>query len=260
METNGSLENLKQNHNQKEVTIDRRKLQITIDNLYKKNYNKLDPNSFKFLEFQSFHHATPKEGPYLKRKGAKRDQTIDYLKKNHVSLKQGIHICELPKSPWGNHRPYNEKGEFCKSHFKTSNEDDSNMNSFNKKLRLYKKIVNQVKNKDVVRTLDYQPEIIIFKTPSGNMFCNKDRNIELMYERVNDKFRKIRLFNFDNSEQVKSIIDRSHSKSGKRVKSSEVTNRLYTPYPKTEKFSYITEKYKALWVQDESPKSLYPCI
>jgi hypothetical protein len=255
MEPNNSLESLKQS-SPKENSIDRRKLQLTIDKLYKKNYNKLDPNSFKYLEFQSFHHATPKELPFMPKPLKSKDKTFEYLKKNHVSLKQGLHICELPKSPWGCHRAYNENQEFCKNHFKKGNEDDSQMNSYNKKLRLYKKIVNQVKNKDIVRTLDYQADTFMLKTPSGNMYCNKEKDVEQMYERVNQKFRRIRLFTFENTEDVKKVVEKSFLKNGKRVKSSEVTNRLYTPYPKPEKFSYITEKYKELWVQDESVKEL----
>lgn len=247
MELDKSTNDLNQQKKRHNEFFDRRKLQLTISTLYKKNFNKIESNSIKQLEFQSFHHIATKDGPYLTKGVKPKDKTMEYLKKNHISLKQGIHICDLPKSPWGSHSPYNREKEFSTNHFKESTEDEARLHAYSKKLRLYKKIVNKAKNKDISKTIVYSPELNIYKTPSGNMYCKKDITTSNMYDRINNKYRRIREFSFENSEDLNNIMSKYNIRNNDRAKSREVTDRLYTPVQKPKKSTYITEKYKELW-------------
>lgn len=245
-ENSEELESPIQQRKTKNEFFDRRKLQKTISTLYKKNYNRIDKNSIKQLEFQSFHYVHTKDGPYRAMAQVPKDQTMEYLQRNHISLKQGIHICDLPKSPWGRHSPYNEEKNFYHNHFKNGTEEEARLHAYSKKLRLFKKVVNKVKNKDVSKTIEYSPSNYIYKTPSGNMYCGKDLESASMYDRINKKYKKIREFTFQPSEEVDNIMKKYNIRNNDRAKSREVTNRLYTPALKPKKSTYITEKYKEL--------------
>ena len=76
----------------------------------------------------------------------------------------------------------------------------------------------------------------------------KDNGSEIMYERVNENFRKMREFHFGNTEDIDSKISHLKAKYGKKSSSPQsVIKRLYTPAPQISKSTKLTEKYKFLF-------------
>lgn len=219
-------------------------IQSKIQDLYQTNYNKLDPNSIKFLEYKSLHKDKSKDASYQKKTAQQKDVILENLQKNHIHLKNRNQIIDLPKLPWGVHLNYNTDTDFVEEHFNTSTEEK--LKKFNKNLRLLSKIVKKKTNKESKKLNDFHGESQIYKTHSGIMVCKKQLKTEKSYEEANVKYKRVREFEFENEADVKDMIERIKDK--KRICSSrEVVKRLYTPNPRVERFSKLSEKYKQLF-------------
>jgi hypothetical protein len=154
----------------------------------------------------------------------------------------------LPKSPWGNHDPYNEGNNFTETHFLTNNESNNNKTrDFNRKLRLFKRIVKKNNNEEIKFKKTNEEKTCIFKTRSGNMYCKKHPEAEELYNQVNERFKRIREFTFENSDKVSTAISKLQEKHSKPATANDLVKRLYTPSPKFSKQSFMSEKYKILF-------------
>lgn len=225
-----------------------KELQAKFNELYKKKLSKIDPGSIKYLEFRTLHPQSSKDGTYFIRPHKPKDELIGSLQRNHITSRDGIQIVDLPKSPWGSHNSYKEQSNFSINHIYSPQEAISKkVHNFNRKLRLFRKTVKKIKTKSSRKEFLYNEKNMIFKTKSGNMYCPRSVDTEKMYEQVNERFRKIREFKFENSEEVNGIMDKLHMKYGKRADANEVIKRLYTPSPPAHKNSHFIEKYKMLW-------------
>ncbi|OMJ86031.1 hypothetical protein SteCoe_12534 [Stentor coeruleus] len=223
-------------------------LQAKFKELYKKKLSKIDPKSIKYLEFRTLHRQSSKDGTYFIRPHKPKDDLIGYLQRNHITSRDGLQIVDLPKSPWGSHNSYNEKNKFSNNHIYSPQEIPSKkVQNFDRKLRLFRKTIKKIHSKSSRKELSYNEKNMIFKTKSGNMYCPKNFDTEKMYEKANEKFRKIREFNFENSEVVNGIIEKLHMKYEKKADANEVIKRLYTPNPPIKKDNHFIKKYKMLW-------------
>ena len=90
----------------------------------------------------------------------------------------------------------------------------------------------------------------VYNTGSGIMFCKKYPEAERVYENVNEKFKKIREFTFEQPANIAATITKLQMRSGKVSTPDEITKRLYTPSPTAFKKTRIIEKYKDLFAFD----------
>ncbi|OMJ78741.1 hypothetical protein SteCoe_21384 [Stentor coeruleus] len=236
---------------EKELNFNRNKhkeLQEKFKELYKKKLSKIDPGSIRYLELRTLHPQSSKDGTYFIRPHKPKDELIGHLQRNHISSRDGLQIVDLPKSPWGNHDSYNEQNNFSIDHIYSPQEAASKkVDNFNRKLRLFRKTIKKIQSKSSRKELSFKEKNMIFKTKSGNMYCPRNADTEKMYEQVNERFKKIREFKFENSEEVNGIIEKLHIKYGKRADVNDVIKRLYTPSTPTKINNRFIEKYKILW-------------
>ncbi|OMJ89039.1 hypothetical protein SteCoe_8859 [Stentor coeruleus] len=228
-----------------------RELQAKFKKIYKNQFSKVDPGSIKYLEFRTLHTQSSKDGNYLLKPHKPKVNLIENLQRDHISFKDGLQIISLPKSPWGAHNSYNEQGNFVAHHICLPQDENSEKTHiFDRKQRLFHKISKKISRKSFNKDLSLKSRNIIFKTSSGNMYCPRLKVTDKMYDKVNERFKKIREFSFENSDEVKGLINKMQLKYGKRADTSEVTKRLYTPSPTAQKSNYITEKYRKLWTTE----------
>ena len=220
-------------------------IQSKVTKLYQKNYNKIDFQSIKYLEFQTHHKELVTDENYSKKLPKPKDKILEGLQRDHITQNERNHVYLLPKTPWGNHHSYNNTKNFSERHILIAGEpNNEKINDFKKKVRLFNKIVRKNVNKYSKSKKQPNDNSNIYKTKSGNMYCKKYTNTEKIYDNVNDKFRKIREFKFENSEKVNSVLSKLQTKYGK---TGDFVKRLYTPSPKTSKGMEITEKYRILF-------------
>ena len=90
---------IKKYRSQSRNTEKRKEIQLKFNELYKTNYNKLDPGSIKYLEFKTLHKTTSKDATLFIKSPAPKDIVLDNLQKHHINLKECQQIYDLPKSP-----------------------------------------------------------------------------------------------------------------------------------------------------------------
>ena len=224
-----------------------REIHSKVNELYNKNYSKLKPDSLRYLEFNQRNYFKPHPLP---RAGKTKDKLKASLAQEHPQIDEGTKIIDLPKSPFGRHKAYNEHLNFIERHFLSTNSPETNQSrTYERKISLLKKRIN--KKSQVCKTKGlkkFEKNLNIFATDSGNLFCKQNKSVMRIYELEAEKFKNIHRIEQKNSNDLngKILELKIKSKSGRNL--NEVINRLYTPSPKM-KISFIdsNQKYQKLF-------------
>jgi hypothetical protein len=222
-------------------------LNSKVKDLYKTNYNKIDTNSIKYLEYKNMYKKYSKECFYTPKSLKPKQKILTKLKKDHINLNNENYIFTLPKSPWGSHKSYNDQINFTETHFKSKeSQNDNKVKEYKRKLTLLTKIINKTAHRKVRLEKFQKIKENIFKTKSGNMHCKRQLEAENIYEKANENYRKIKEFKFENSKEINHKLHLINAKYSKKATATdEIVKRLYTPSPK--KSLVMDEKYKQLF-------------
>jgi hypothetical protein len=230
--------------------VRRQELQQKIKDYYKLKYDRLEHNSIKYLELQSYHRKPSIEGFSLLKAHQPKNRVITHLQRNHVTLKACRHIIDLPKSPWGCHKSYNDQSHFVDNHISSpDNRDSSQINKFTKKQKLFEKVVRKTKKNTAGKEMNSRGKNIVFQTNSGKLYCKRYPQAESMYEVVNQRSVKAREAYGELTDKINEMLEQKAIKPRISVSSSAITKRLYTPPPIIETSNHLIDKYKSLWTE-----------
>lgn len=190
-----------------------------------------------------FHEPKPK-----KTKKPPPDPLQLILKSQHKNS-DSIQIYQLPKSPFGVHKSYNDYNDFIRNHFKTDEVSDEmmkNLEVLSRKFKLNdKKSCTRAKSSySHRRKKDGNPNFQ-FKMESGLLVCPKEKEIIDIYEKDIQIFRR-RMKEMKKTDKSK---DQIHQERIKKKIQDEIAERL-CPSRENEENSaskFYRSKYSALF-------------
>jgi hypothetical protein len=172
---------------------------------------------------------------------------VKQLQKDHITLKNCIHILDLPKSPWGRHDSYNDKNDFRIKHFSTpDNLCSKQTKTFYKKQGIMKRCIKRLSQTNKKR-LERVIRTHSFESNSGRFYCSKDVEAEDIYVNDLEKTNNVEKRYKDATNKINELLEKVNWKPKVARNSEEITRRLYTPSPTLKKANLIAEKYKELW-------------
>ena len=201
-----------------------KKIKFKVQELYTKKYSKLNAGSINNILCKSRFLDSPK---YLKRSSKPKDKLTISLGHEHIPNSEGYKIIDLPKSPFGKHKPYNEEKDFIEKHFFISGSPKSTLN---KKLSLLNKKVNKAKLRRS-KKVQVKNDIDIFNTGGGFLFCRKNKSVMKIYEAEAEKFKRLNLHSYKDTGVV-SFKKLTIKKDTLPLQSlSRINIRRFTPSP-----------------------------
>ena len=226
-----------------------KEIQGKITELYHKRYNKLIPGSIKEIEFK--HKYQPRISSFSRRFKPK-DSQLNILGHDHLPTEDGFKIIDLPKSPFGRHKTYNENNIVIDHHFLSNDSpNNSSLIAFRKKLALMNKKCNKSKQIKNIVSKRINPDYQTFSTNSGFLYCKKNKSVLKIYELENEKFKNLNQLRHKDSSDLNSKMIEINIKDKSKRKISEIVSRLYTPSP-THNLTYLetNKKYSKLFEFD----------
>jgi hypothetical protein len=186
------------------------------------------------------------EKPEKKNLGYPRLDMISLILNSDQKSKNEGKTGKLPKMPFGKHNNYNETGHSdMQMFFTTANDFNESklegLGDIKKKFRLSDKRQKNCKDSKVIkRRVSYLDFFDTFDMEHGELFCEKNENVALGYDRDKEKFRKVFFNSFDSTFDRKKV-DRGSQKSS--------ILRLYKNYTKkkSKRDVYYTSKYALLF-------------
>lgn len=220
-----------------------------LSNMFNKRYSKVSPSSLKYFEFSE--KLSPKKIFHIKSPKSK-DRILNSLAQDHISNKDGYRIIDLPKSPFGRHKPYNDGDNFFEKHFLSPDSEKTlQQKSFQKKIGLLNKRIKRSIHKCISKKKNESDDMEVFNTPSGVMYCKKNKSVMKIYELENEKFKVLNKIDKKDNKPfgLKLFEIKQNEKKQKKSPIKRIINRLYS-IKKKNRFGEISEKYHKLF-EDE---------
>ncbi|CAG9334346.1 unnamed protein product [Blepharisma stoltei] len=239
----------------------RDKLRHKITNLYKTQFDYIDPTSIKFLELEARRGRTliPGDSSYTPKAVKAKDPLFLNIKREHKNKHEGTQIVMLPKSPFGVHQKYDEKG-FINNHFVAPESNDPKLFEFSKKMRIWQKRLRksqEIRDKRAIspKRLCLRPKVDIYKTKAGDLICERHSSVVNAYEEENEKFKKFNRGVSEDAVKRRLMINDDKKKLEElKIGISKTIERLYTA-PRNETrstfYSSVCDKYPALFTEED---------
>lgn len=238
----------------------RKEVHKKITQLYKSQFNQIEPNSIRFLELEARRGRTLITEPvsYTPKSLKSKDALRASVSREHKNMHDGIQIITLPKTQFGVHPRYEEE-DFVNKHFLSPDSKDPKLFEFSKKLRILhknlKKNLNNLTNKSISpKKLSSRENVEVFKTRAGELVCERHKNVITAYEAENEKFR-----NFNRGLSLEEVKRKMRASSGESKKKKEELSRSITrtverlatistrQETRSNFFSTVLNKYPALF-------------
>jgi hypothetical protein len=250
-----------------------------------RSLNEADPNyahltvldwmgkKFQLVRLSQDSRRTPDSNSVsVRRKPKETDPFMEKLKLEHRSNPSGRQVINLPKTPYGSHRPYNGDPQFMRNHIvdnqsEVEPEIAKELGNIDRKFKIVQKrskAKHSVKRNDAPTKFRELEDHFEMPVRTGRLICPMNRNLLDCYENDKLKYEKVaatkamaQTYREMQTGQYEHYISKPQSP---KVSVQEVLNRLYqTPTGRrtaTKRLESIELKYKGLFERSPKHRSL----